>query len=162
MVQLLWAFYRLRDEPSQTYSPLSLSCSKYQKSTDLLLPPPNLFSPPSPRSPVGVGEAGDRQRRPEGSDRGAEAAEAAAGLHAQPAPAHLHRPRPERPNARGRAEPLPPAHQGEHVAVPQHHCHHRRLLLVLLLVRHASSGRRSSEPRSRSLSQSHRRSAMSD
>lgn len=72
---------------------------------------------------AGVGEAGERQRRPEVSDRGAEAAEAEAGLHAEPAPADLHRPSPERPNAGGREEPLPPAHQGEHLTAPQLHLH---------------------------------------
>lgn len=96
----------------------------------------------------GVRETGKRQRRPESSDRGAEAAEAAAGLHAQPAPADLHRPSPERPDARGREEPFHPAHQGEHLTTPQPH----RLVLVRL---HGSAARwRTSDPRSHSVSQS--------
>lgn len=74
----------------------------------------------------GVREAGGGQRGPEGADRGAEAAEAAAGLHAEPAPPHLHRARPERTHPGGRAQPLPPAHQGERAAAAEPHRLHVR------------------------------------
>lgn len=107
---------------------------------------------------VGIRETRKRQRRAEGSDRGAEAAEAAAGLHAQPAPTHLYRPGPERPDARGREEPLHPTHQGEHLTTPQPHLHYvHRLHLHLLVHVHlhdSTSRRRASEPRSHSLPQS--------
>lgn len=92
-------------------------------------------------SAEGIRETGECQRGPEGSDRGAEAAEAAAGLHAQPAPADLHRPSPKRTNARGREEPLHPTHQGEHLTTPQPHLlHHHHLLLFLLVHIHLHSG----------------------
>lgn len=108
---------------------------------------------PSPSS-AGVRETWDRQRWPEGSDRGAQAAEAAAGLHAQPAPADLHRPSPKRPNARGREEPLHPAHQGEHLATSQPHLLHHHHLLLHICLHSSTSRRRISVPRSHSVSQS--------
>lgn len=114
------------------------------------------------RSSVGVRETGGGQRRSEGSDRGAEAEEAGTGLHAQPAPADLHRPSPKRPNARGREEPLHPAHQGEHLTTPEPHLlhhHHYHLFLFLHIHLHCSTSRRSiSDARSHSLP----RSPMSD
>lgn len=91
----------------------------------------------------GVREAGEHERRPEGSDRRAEAAEAAAGLHAEPAPAHLHRPSPERPDPRGREEALHPAHQGELLPAP-----HPHLLFLFIIYLHSDpSERRASHPR---------------
>lgn len=98
-----------------------------------------------PSFSAGVWKAGEHQCRLKSSDWGAKAAEAAAGLHAQPAPADVHRPSPEPPDARGWAKSFHPAHPGEHLTTPQPHLHHH---LIRIHVHSSASRRRTSDSRS--------------